>query len=146
METIWGRRRSETTTNAFDENLSSPRGSEWVLEDEDDRVSPEEHLADEPVLVNWLRLLLSLAGLGQLSPHLLYPLQHHVAVAVKSLHPAKQLLVVPAVDQNLGVVLHRVSEDSERSGGELLLLLRLALLRGHICFAGHISSSAFSLL
>ena len=39
--------------------------------------------------------VLTLSSFWQLSPHLLDPLQHHVAVAVKSLHPTQQLLVVP---------------------------------------------------
>ena len=39
--------------------------------------------------------MITFASLGKLGPHLLDSLQHHVAVAVESLHPAKQLLVVP---------------------------------------------------
>ena len=34
---------------------------------------------------------------GELSPHLLDPLQDHVAVSVKSLHSTQQLLVIPNV-------------------------------------------------
>ena len=37
----------------------------------------------------------TLSSFWQFSPHLLDPLQHHVAVTVKSLHPSQQLLVVP---------------------------------------------------
>ena len=77
------------------------RRGEGVPEDEDDGVAPEEHLGDVPVLVHRLRLLLALSGLGELGPHLLDPLEDHVAVAVEGLHPPKQLLVVPAVDQDL---------------------------------------------
>ena len=94
---------------------------------------------------------LTLSSFWQFSPHLLDPLQHHVAVPVKSLHSAQQLLVVPetcyaktsrktalpAVDQDLGVVLDRVGEDPEGTGGELLLFLRLTLFRGHVRLAGH---------
>ena len=54
---------------------------EWVSEDEDDRVSAQEHLGDVAVLVDGLRLLLALAHLWHLSPHLLHVLQHHVAVS-----------------------------------------------------------------
>ena len=43
----------------------------------------------------------------------------------------------PAIDENLGVVLHRVCEDPERPSWELLLLLGLPFLRGHVCLAGH---------
>ena len=49
----------------------------------------------------------------------------------------KLFFAQPAVDQDLGVVLDGVREDPEGPGGELLLLLRLALLWGHVCFAGH---------
>ena len=45
--------------------------------------------------------VLTLSGLGELCPHLLDPLEDHVAVAVEGLHPPEQLLVVPAVDQDL---------------------------------------------
>ena len=94
---------------------------------------------------------LTLSSFWQFSPHLLDPLQHHVAVPVKSLHSAQQLLVVPetvyaktslktalpAVDQDLGVVLDGVGEDPEGPGGELLLLLCLTLFGGHVCLGGH---------
>ena len=53
-------------------------GGQRVLEDEDDGVSPEEHLGDEAVLVHRLRLLLAckqrlnlvvrVVGLGRLRP------------------------------------------------------------------------------
>jgi len=38
----------------------------WVSQHDDDRVTPEEHLADEPVLVHRQSLLLALASLGYL--------------------------------------------------------------------------------
>ena len=38
--------------------LGGPSGSQGVLEDENDRVAPQEHLGDEPVLVHRLSLLL----------------------------------------------------------------------------------------
>ena len=56
-------------------------GGEWVPEDEDDRVSTQEHLRNVTILVDWLRLLLALPLLGNLCPHLLHILQHHVAVS-----------------------------------------------------------------
>ena len=48
-----------------------------------------------------MRRVLTLSGLGELGPHLLDALEDHVAVAVEGLHPPQQLLVVPAVDQDL---------------------------------------------
>lgn len=55
-------------------------GDEWVAQDHNDRVPAQEHLGDVAVLVDWLRLLLALAALRDLGPHLLDVLQHHVAV------------------------------------------------------------------
>merc|ERR1719264_1431299 len=85
-----------------------------VFEDQDDGVTPEEHLGDEPVLVHRLGLLLPFASFWQLCPHLLHPLKNHVAMPIKSFDPSQELLVIPAVDENLGVVFHRVCEDPER--------------------------------
>ena len=174
---------------------------ERVFEDQDDRVSSEEHLWDEPVLVHRLSLLLPwveiklwwcnrngnvmkrtenikckhevwrtakrfhlcqfLAVLStSLSPpqapccnacevwefsagfyHWIHgsnlSFQYQAYIPIKSLDSSQQLLVIPAVDENLGVVLDRVCEDPERSSWELLLLLRLPLLRSHVCLAGH---------
>ena len=42
---------------------------------------------------------------------------------------------LPAVDENLGVVLDRVSEDPQRTSLELLLLLLFPLLGGHLLLA-----------
>lgn len=80
-------------------------GDERVPQDHDDRVPAQEHLGDVAVLVDWLGLLLALAALGDLGPHLLHILQHHVAVPVEGLYAAQELLVVAAVDEHLGVVL-----------------------------------------
>lgn len=54
--------------------------NERVPQDHDDRVPAQEHLGDVAVLVDWLGLLLALAALGDLRPHFLHILQHHVAV------------------------------------------------------------------
>ena len=100
--------------------LRGPSSGQRVLQNEDHRVASEEHLGDEPVLVDRLGLLLALwikdestfkaisssptfASLGQLSPHLLHALQHHVAVSVESFHSPQKLLVVP-VDSFASVV------------------------------------------
>ena len=77
-------------------------------------------------------LLFALARLGQLGPHLLDVLEHHVAVAVEGLDARQQLLVVAAVDEHLGVVLHRLCEHRERARVELLLLHLRQLLRVHL--------------
>ena len=71
-----------------------PGGGQRVLEDEDDGVAAEEHLGDEPVLVDRLGLLLTL---GELGPHLLDTLEDHVEVSVECLDSAQELLVIPAV-------------------------------------------------
>ena len=47
-------------------------GDERVPQDHDDRVPAQEHLGDVAVLVDWLGLLLALATLGDLGPHLLH--------------------------------------------------------------------------
>ena len=44
---------------------------------------------------------------------------------------------IPAVDEDLGVVLHAVGEDPEGPGLELLLLLGVPLLRGHLILTAH---------
>ena len=44
-------------------------------------------------------------------------------------------VMVPAVDENLGVILDRVSENPQRAGLELLLLLLFPLLGGHLLLA-----------
>ncbi len=87
-----------------------------ILQHQDDRVSAQKHLGNEPVLVDRLGLLLALARLGHLCPHLLDLLQHHVAVPVEGLHPAQQLLVVAAVD-----------EDLKMGGKEIRYLLQIFL-------------------
>ena len=71
-------------------------------------------------------------GSRQLGPHLLDAFQDHVAVAIEGLNAAEKLLVVPAVDQDLGVVLDRVGEDGQRACVEFFLLGLLQLLRGHL--------------
>ena len=44
---------------------------------------------------------------------------------------------IPAVDEDLGVVLHAVGEDPEGPGLELLLLLGVPLLGGHLILTAH---------
>ena len=84
------------------------RGGQRVAEDDDDAVPSEEHILDEPVLVDGFGLLLALALLGHLGPHLLHILQHHVAVAIERLDAAEKLLVVAHIDEDLRVGLHRL--------------------------------------
>ena len=83
-----------------------PGVGQRVLEDEDDGVAAEEHLGDEPVLVDRLGLLLTL---GELGPHLLDTLEDHVEVSVECLDSSQKLLVVPAV---------MADYSSESAGGE----------------------------
>ena len=61
----------------------------------------DEHLGDVAILGNRLCPFLALASLRQLRPHLLYILEHHVAVTIESLHATEQFLVVTSVDENL---------------------------------------------
>jgi len=103
-------------------------GLERIPEHQDHRVSTQKHLGDESVLVDRLGLLLSLPSLWNLCPHFLHILQHHVTVPVKGLDTPQQLFVVAAVDEDLSVVLDRLSENRQRSSVELLLLLLRKLL------------------
>ena len=104
---------------------------ERVPQDHNDRVPTQDHLGDVAVLVDWLGLLLALAILGDLGPHLLHFLQHHVAVPIKGLHTAQELLVA-AIDEHLGVVLDQLCEHGEWTHVKLLLLPLLQLLQGHL--------------
>ena len=61
-------------------------------------------------------------------------------MSVKCLHSAQQLLVVPAVDEDLGVVLHAVGENPEGPGLKLLLLLGVPLLGGHLVLVAHVAN------
>lgn len=58
---------------------------------QDDTITPEEHFADESVLIDAFGI-----ALGLLRPHLLHILQHHVAVAVERLDSRKKFSVIPA--------------------------------------------------
>ncbi|CAN8031760.1 unnamed protein product, partial [Ixodes persulcatus] len=106
--------------------------SEGVLEDEDDRVAAEEHLGNVAVLVHGV-VLLGLSRLGNLRPHFLHILQNHRSGCfcyrrvtpnspVECFYSTQQLFVVPAVDENLSVVFHRLRQHRERSGVELFFL------------------------
>jgi hypothetical protein len=106
-------------------------GGEWVLENENDGVAAQEHLADVAILVHRFGLLLAFAGSRELGPHFFDAFKDHVAVAVEGLDTAQQLLVVSAVDQDLSVVLHRVRQDGKGSGVELLLFDLLQFFRRH---------------
>ena len=73
----------------------------------------------------FLAQALTFSGLGQLCPHLLHPLKHHVAMPesnwdryqawnslkvktslpIKSLHPSQKLLVVPETDRIYAAVM-----------------------------------------
>lgn len=74
-----------------------------VLEDQDDGVSSEEHLRYVAILVHRPRLLGALSGTRGLRPHLLDVLENHVAVPVECLYAGQQLVVVAAINKDLGV-------------------------------------------
>mmetsp|Transcript_78733 Transcript_78733/g.155934 ORF Transcript_78733/g.155934 Transcript_78733/m.155934 type:complete len:95 (-) Transcript_78733:141-425(-) len=87
----------------FASRMSPLASSLRVPQDKDHRVASQEELADETVLVDWLGLLL--ATVRDLSPHLSDVLKDHVGVTVKSFDTCKDLSVVPAIDEHLGIVL-----------------------------------------
>ena len=100
----------------------------WVAQQQNDRVASHKQLADVAVLGDGLGLLLALASLGHLQPHLLHVLKHlhvcnvsdpqrkgrgtsnQVAVAVKCAHAAEKLFVVAAEDHDLVAVLNSLDE------------------------------------
>lgn len=52
---------------------------------QDDTVTPQKHLADEPILIDTAFAILA----RLLCPHFLHVLQYHVTMAIKSLHSRK---------------------------------------------------------
>jgi hypothetical protein len=72
-----------------------------VSEHENNGVASEEHLANVSILVHRPGLLQALACFGRFRPHLLYVLEHEVAVAVEGLDTRQELVVIPAVDEHL---------------------------------------------
>lgn len=80
-----------------------------VSQDEHNRVASEEHLGDEPVLVDRLLAL----ALGDLCPHLLDVFEDHVGMAIEGLDAGEELLVVAEGDKDLGMVTHGLLEDGE---------------------------------
>ena len=59
---------------------------------------------------------------------------------IVNIHIKWSMVNLPAIDEDLAVVLDGVCEDPQWSSLELLLLLRLPLLRGHLCLACHSDS------
>merc|ERR1719421_2467418 len=94
-----------------------------VAEHQDHRVATQEKLADESVLVHWLRFLLP--SMWCLCPHLTYVLKHHVGMAVEGLDTSEDLPVVAAVDENLRVVLDALLQNRERTDIEVVFVLWL---------------------
>merc|ERR1711865_705111 len=115
-------------------SFSTESGPVLNISSSDCLPSTQEHLTDVSVLVDRLGLLCTLPCFRHLRPHLLHVLQHHVAVAVKSLNAAQQLLVVPHVDEHLRVRAHGLVQHRERACPEHFLLGLLALLGGGIGF------------
>ena len=74
----------------------------WLAsQNKNNGVTSEEPLGDVAILGERLCLFLALPSLVQLRSHLLYVLEHRVAVTIESLHATEQLFVVTAVDENL---------------------------------------------
>lgn len=76
----------------------------WITEDQNDRVSSQEHFTDDPILVHRLHLLLSLARSRDFSPHLGDIFQYHVAVPIEGFDSSEQFFVVATVDEDLRVI------------------------------------------
>lgn len=93
--------------------------SSRVHHDDDHRVTTEEHLGDHALLRDGLVLG---TALGVFHPDFSDSLEQHVAMAVKSLNVGQELLVVAAVDQNLRLVAHSLSQNGERTMLEGFLL------------------------
>jgi len=102
--------KRKRATDVWMIEIKKMHSSHRVTKNKDDGVSSQKHLADESVFVNGFSFLGSFASFGCLCPHLLYILQHHVAVPVKSLNTPKQFLVVSAVDEDLSVVTDALGE------------------------------------
>lgn len=94
-------------------------------------VPSNKELADVPFLVNWAGacglLLVASLHLWRLCPHLLHPLQDHVAVSVKCLDSPQQLVVIAYIHKNLLVLFHALCQDAQRPCLERLLFLSLTL-------------------
>ena len=89
-----------------------------VSQNKHDRITPQEHLGDEPILIN---RLLSLP-LRHLCPHLLDVFEHHVGVTFKSFYASKELFVVAKGDEDLCVVTDGLLEDGEGALRDFVLL------------------------
>jgi len=72
---------------------------------QDHTITPQEHLADEPIPIHRLSPL-AIAVPRHLRPHLLDILQHHVAMPVECFHTREKLAVVAGADEDLGVLAH----------------------------------------
>jgi hypothetical protein len=110
-----------------------------VADDDDHRVTSDEHLRDISLSVAGVRPL-PLVRLGGLSPHLTHVFQHHVHVAVECLHAAEDFTIVAAVEEDLGVGLHGLGEEGEGALvegvflGDVLFLLVCHCERIYIIF------------
>ena len=98
-----------------------------ILDDDYDRVTPEEQLRYVSLLV--LRPgALALALLRHLGPHLEDAFKHHVHVAIESFDIAEQLPVVATVDQHLAIGLYCFGQESQGALIEDLLVGRMLSL------------------
>ena len=81
------------------QNMTQLRRHLGIFQHNDDGISSQEHLGDEPVSVHWLLLRFTFLLLLILSPHFLDIFQNHVAVAIESLDSTKEFSVVPIKNQ-----------------------------------------------
>lgn len=100
-----------------------------IPQDQDHRVSSQEHFTDEAILVHGLDFLLAFAGSRDLRPHFFHVFQDHVAMTIEGFHSTEKLLVVAAIDENLRVVLDGLREYAERASVEFFLLQFLQFFR-----------------
>lgn len=82
-------------------------------------ITPQEHLADEPVLVHWAALL-AIRQSWNFRPHLLDVLQNHVAVSVEGFDAREHFAVVAAGNQDLRMVAHGGLEERQRTRSEFV--------------------------
>ena len=82
-----------------------------VAKNQNHRITSQEHLTDEAILVDWLGLFLT--AMRDLCPHLSHVLQDHVGMTVKGLYTCQNLAVVAAIDEYLSQVFRVTTQSCE---------------------------------
>jgi len=103
-----------------------------ISEHQDDWIPTQEQLADVPIFVHGLCLLLPFARLGCFLPHFPHRLQYHVHMPVKCFDVAQQLPVVPAHNQYLRVFFYWLCKHLHRPCVKFLLLCLFQLIHSHL--------------